>query len=112
MLTAACCWLSLDAPKLKQLCLQVHESDDVPALRAQLTSTSLAPEWIDLLAVVAYARRHIATLEHLVTTYSAPARPSFDRFASTQRYPSAAAALLVFNDGPYERLRCSILKDF
>ncbi|KAK0639014.1 hypothetical protein B0T16DRAFT_394818 [Cercophora newfieldiana] len=63
------------------------DADDVPALCAQLDPGHPSPvrEWIDLLAVVAYVRQHVSTLSFLVSTYPAPAQPSFDRFGQYDR---------------------------
>lgn len=76
----------------------MYNGDDVDTLRTELTNTtpSLAPEWIDLLAVVAYVRHHVATLEYLVATYTAPEIPSFDSFAS---FRSPLKSPLEFTNG-------------
>lgn len=89
----------LDAAKLKELCLQVYTADDVPSLTTRLESAPLAPEWIDILAVIAYVRQHLTTLTYLVSTYPAPSQPSFSRFGHYDHHHSTYR-LLSFSASP------------
>ncbi|KAK0750608.1 hypothetical protein B0T18DRAFT_389998 [Schizothecium vesticola] len=65
-----------DASKFKELCLLVYRTNDASTLRqraidAEAPLESLPPAWLDVLAVIAYARRHEEVLRLLVT-YPAP----------------------------------------
>ncbi len=60
----------LGASKLKKLCVSSYNIEDVEILRLEATASgtpleSLPPQWIDILAVIAYARRHEAVFQHL-----------------------------------------------
>lgn len=65
-----------EASKFKELCLLVYCTNDAETLRqrtidAEAPLESLPPAWLDVLAVIAYARRHEEVLRLLVT-YPAP----------------------------------------
>lgn len=67
---------------LKALCLQIYRTDDVAELQQKAYELewpleSLRPEHINILAIVAYARRHLAVLEKLLT-YPAPPKTTFE----------------------------------
>ncbi|KAK4441911.1 hypothetical protein QBC34DRAFT_444572 [Podospora aff. communis PSN243] len=86
---------TLDGTQLQQLCLQVYATDQVPSLG----SDPLAPEWIDLLAVIAYVRQHITTLTHLVSNHPPPSHPSFSRFGQYDRR-NRLHSLISFAESP------------
>ncbi|KAJ9157851.1 hypothetical protein NKR23_g744 [Pleurostoma richardsiae] len=89
--------LSSDSAKFKGLCVLTYGIKDVEDLRREAAAAnaaleSLPPRWVDILAVIAYARRHVAVLQHLVT-YPAPSTKStFDLLGqlitSSRQHPS------------------------
>lgn len=48
------------------------------AAAAEAPLKSLPPRWVDILAVIAYARRHVAVLQHLATYPAPPTKSTFD----------------------------------
>ncbi|KAK1832987.1 hypothetical protein QBC39DRAFT_347332 [Podospora conica] len=74
---------STEASMLKDLCLMTYRTDDPDALCQQATDAgapleSLPPRWLDVLAVIAYARRHLDVLRLLVTHPAPQPRSTFD----------------------------------
>ncbi|KAI1381036.1 hypothetical protein F4677DRAFT_405663 [Hypoxylon crocopeplum] len=76
-----------DGEQLKALCLLVYREAVVAELQRRIeldigvTLASLPPWTVDILGIIAYARRHVDVLEHLVKHYRASltrAKTSFD----------------------------------
>ncbi|RSL96037.1 hypothetical protein CDV31_013644 [Fusarium ambrosium] len=66
---------------LASLAWNLDDSDkfQTSAREQGLDLSSLSPEAADLLLIIAYCRRHVKLLEHLVKTVQPPAQSSFDR---------------------------------
>lgn len=74
----------IDATKLKKLCVMVYRAENADDLRRDVVAAgmpleSLPPHWLNILALIAYARCDVATLEHLVTYKGPPIRSAFDQ---------------------------------
>lgn len=79
--------LVLDAEQLRTLCLLFYREAEVAELQrcieldVAVTLDSLPPWTIDILGMIAYARRHVEVLEHLIQHYRASittSQTSFD----------------------------------
>lgn len=74
----------LDTIKFKALCIQAYQVDSSVDLRQKadelrLPLRSLSTRLLNILVVLAYARRHVDLVQHL-STYPAPPRSTFDTF--------------------------------
>ncbi len=80
-------WVVPDAAKLKRLCVLVYDIGSVEdlcreAAAAEAPLNTLPPRWVDILAVIAYARRYVAVLQHLATYPTPPTKSTFDLLGS------------------------------
>ncbi|KAK4450494.1 hypothetical protein QBC34DRAFT_402785 [Podospora aff. communis PSN243] len=67
--------------RLKELCIAAYCSETVEDIIRESTAAgvpveSAPPEWIDIITVIAYARRRVKLVQHLATSYQTPAKVS------------------------------------
>lgn len=77
-----------EAAKLKKLCVAAYSEKD-PGMFGQEVAAAdadlqqLPPQWLDILAVTAYTRRHVSVFQEIVTQHRGPSpKSTFDHFGT------------------------------